>query len=120
MSIHAPVRHGDGVDLAEIPWRRLSGVRVGIVLWGGLAVVDVGSLAHAPAYAELGAVAVLVSVASFGVRLPTATAAALVGWLVVDGFVIHRFGVLGFDGTPDVARLAVLVVLATAAARARR
>ena len=120
MSIHATLRRGRVADFGDIPWARLSGVRVGIVLWGCLTLVDLGTLAHAPAYVELGAVAMLVTAASLGTPLLTATSAALVGWLVVNGFVVHRFGVLGFDGTPDVARLAVLMALATTAARAHR
>jgi hypothetical protein len=104
----------------RIPWDELAAVRVGAVLWGGLAVVDLGTVAHAPSYAELAAVALLVTAGSIGMRTPTAAAAAVVGWLVVNGFVVHRFGVLGFDGAPDVARLALLVGLATTATRARR
>jgi hypothetical protein len=91
-----------------------------VVLWGGLLLVDIGRLTDAPSYAESGSVALLVAVASLGMRTTTAVAAALVGWLVVNGFVDHRLGVLGFDGTPDVVRLAVLVGLAIAATRARR
>jgi hypothetical protein len=119
VSVHAPSRSTDPV-VAPVPWTELAGVRLGIVLWGGLLLIDVGRVSHAPAYAELGAVAVLVTAASVGMRTPTAGAAALVGWLVVNGFVVHRFGVLGFDGTPDVARLALLVGLAMTATRARR
>lgn len=106
--------------LDQVPWDRLAGARVGVVLWGGLALVDVGRLAAAPAYVELGALALLVVAASVGMRPTTALAAALVAWLVFNGFVVHRLGVLGFDGTPDVARLGLLAGLAMAAARARR
>jgi hypothetical protein len=120
VSIHAASRRTTEADVAHLPWAEMAGVRVGIVLWGGLLLIDAGRLTHAPAYAELGAVAVLVTVASVGMHTPTAGAAALVGWLVVNGFVVHRFGVFGFDGTPDVARLALLVGLAMTATRARR
>jgi hypothetical protein len=120
VSIHAPSRRGEVADVVPVPWVELGGVRVGVVLWGGLALVDVGRLAHAPSYAALGAVAVLVTVSSVGMRTSTALAAALVGWLVIDGFVVHSVGVLGFDGPPDVARLGLLVGLATTASRARR
>ena len=107
-------------EVARIPWAELAGVRVGIVLWGGLALEDIGRLSHVPSYAELGAIALLVTASSVGMRTSTALAAALVGWLVVNGFVVHSVGVLGFDGTPDVARLGLLVGLATTASRARR
>jgi hypothetical protein len=53
-------------------------------------------------------------------RTPTALVAALVGWSVVNGFVVHRLGVLGFDGAPDVGRLGLLAGLALTATRARR
>jgi hypothetical protein len=119
VSIHAPSRT-DVADVARIPWAELAGVRVGIVLWGGLLLIDVGRVTHVPSYAELGAVALLVTASSVGMRAYTALAAAGVGWLVVNGFVVHSFGVLGFDGAPDVARLGLLVGLATTASRARR
>jgi hypothetical protein len=105
---------------SEVPWATLAGVRVGIVLWGGLALVDLGRLAAAPTYAELGALSLLVGAASVGMRTTTALSAALVGWLVFNGFVVHRLGVLGFDGTPDLARLGLLAGLALTAARPRR
>jgi hypothetical protein len=117
VSIHAPSRRV--VDVVGVPWADLAGVRVGIVLWGGLALVDVGRATSAPSYAELGAIALLVTASSVGMRAHTALAAALVGWLVVNGFVVHSLGVLGFDGTPDVARLGLLVGLAATASRAR-
>jgi len=103
-----------------VPWARLAGVRVGVVLWGGLAAIDLGRAAGASSYVESGMLALLVACASFGTRTFTALSAAAVGWLVLNGFVTHRVGVLGFDGTPDVARLALLVALAVAASRARR
>jgi hypothetical protein len=120
VSIHAPSRRAEVADVVRVPWAELGGVRVGVVLWGGLALVDVGRMTHAPSYAALGAIAVLVTVSSVGMRTSTALAAALVGWLVIDGFVVHSVGVLGFDGTPDVARLGLLVGLAMTASRARR
>jgi hypothetical protein len=119
VSTHVSPRYATA-RAGDVPWADLASVRVGIVLWGGLALVDLGRLTAAPAYAELGAVAVLVMAASVGMRTTTALAAALVGWLVVNGFVVHRLGVLGFDGTPDLARLGLLAGLALTAARARR
>jgi hypothetical protein len=103
-----------------MPWDGMASVRVATVLWGGLALVDVARLTAAPSYAVLGAVARLVAASSVGMRTSTALSVALVGWLVVNGFVVHRLGVLGFDGTPDLARLSLLTGLALTAARARR
>ena len=120
MSIHVLSPAPAAAEQARIPWARLSGVRAGVVLWGGLALADVATMTGLPSYAGLGAVALLVAVASVGMRASIAIVLAAIGWLVVDGFVVHRYGVLGIDGTPDVARLALLAGLAMAGARARR
>jgi hypothetical protein len=104
----------------DIPWARLGAVRVAIVLWGGLMVLDLGRLAVAPAYAELGAVAILVTAASVRARTMTGLCAAVVGWLLVNGFVEHHDGVLGFDLTHDLAVLTLLTGLALAATHTRR
>ena len=103
-----------------IPWIELAGVRVGAVLWGGLALVDLARLVAAPSYAELGALALLVAVASVGMRTVTGVCSAVVGWLVVDGFVEHRYGLLGFDAGRDLAVLALMTALALVATRAHR
>jgi hypothetical protein len=107
-------------EVERLPWASFAGVRLGAVLWGGLAVVDVARVAGAPPYAVLGTLAMLVTASSIGCRTGTALGAAAIGWLVVNGFVVHHFGMLGFDGTPDVARLLVLVALALVATRVRR
>ncbi len=121
MSIQAPSHRTVPSARADgIPWVELSGIRLGVVLWGGLAVIDVARVAGVPSYGVLGALTVLVAMSSVGMRTRTALAAAGIGWLLVDGFVVHRYGVLGFDGNPDVARLALLVGVATAATRVRR
>jgi hypothetical protein len=114
-----PAHPGRGVS-ADVPWARLRSVRVGIVLWGGLALLDLGRLAAAPEYAGLGAVAVLVTAACVRADATTGLAAALVGWLLVDGFVEHRYGALGFDAAHDLAVLALLTGLALSATRIRR
>jgi len=102
----------------RVPWVDLGGFRVGVVLWGGLAVLDAGRLAAVPSYAELGAVAVLVTAASVGVRTTTGLCAAVVGWLLVDGFVEHGYGMLGFDAVRDTGILTLLVGLALVATSA--
>ena len=95
-------------------------MRVTVVLWGGLLVLDLGRLAAAPTYVELAGVVVLVTAACVGARPRTALAAAVVGWLLVDGFVEHRYGVLRFDVGRDFAALTLLSGLAVAATRIRR
>jgi hypothetical protein len=97
-----------------IPWLELGGVRVGTVLWGGLALLDLGRLTAAPSYAELGALAVLVTLSSVGTRTSTGVCAAVVGWLLVDGFVEHAYGVLGLDVLRDAAVLSLYVGLTVA------
>jgi hypothetical protein len=119
VTIHAPV----GAALTRgsgIPWAELGGVRVGVVLWGGLALLDLAHLASAPSYAALGALALLVTAASVGTGTGTALTAALTGWLLVDGFVEHRFGTLGFDGRRDGPVLALLTLIAVVTARTTR
>jgi hypothetical protein len=93
-------------------------VRVGVVLWGGLAILDVARIAAAPSYVELGAVVLLVTAASIGMRPATGLVSAVVGWSLVDGFVEHRYGILGFDFWRDLGVLALLISLALVATRA--
>jgi hypothetical protein len=93
-------------------------VRVGVVLWGGLAVLDVARIAAAPSYVELGAVGVLVTAASLGTRPATGVVSAVVGWSLVDGFVEHRYGSLGFDVCRDLGVLVLLLSLALIPTRA--
>jgi hypothetical protein len=102
-----------------VPWAEIPGVRVGIVLWGGLALVDLTRTAGAPSYVGLGALALLVTAASVGMGTWTALCAAVTGCLLVDGFLEHRYGVLGFDGVHDAAVLALLTGCALVGARAR-
>ncbi|HET7067341.1 MAG TPA: hypothetical protein VFI21_07045 [Nocardioides sp.] len=102
----------------HIPWADLAGVRVGVVLWGGLAILDVARIAAAPSYVELGAVGLLVTAASIGMRPATGLVSAVVGWSLVDGFVEHRYGILGFDFWRDLGVLALLISLALVATRA--
>jgi hypothetical protein len=97
-----------------IPWSGLAGVRVGAVLWGGLAIVDVGRVAGATPYVESTLIALLVVAASTGMSTATGLSAATVGWLVVDGFVEHRYGVLGYDARTDTALLLLLAALSLA------
>jgi hypothetical protein len=120
VTIHAPVSRATDVEADSLPLARFASVRLAAVLWGGLLLVDLGRLAHAPSYLDLALVALLVAAASTRMRAGGALAAAVVGWLLVDGFVTHRYGVLGYDGTPDLARFALLVGVAVLATRVHR
>lgn len=106
--------------MAPVPWGELAGVRVGIVLWGGLAVLDLIRATAAPSYAGLVAVAVLVTVASVRTGTGTALVSAGIGWLLVDGFDEHKYGVLGFHAVHDLVVIALLTGLAVGASRFRR
>jgi hypothetical protein len=122
VTIHAPTRTRASVsaDRDRLPLAALGSARLALVLWGGLALVDVCREAHAPSYVALALVALLVAVASLRMRAGTALAAAAVGWLLVDGFVTHRYGSLGYDGTPDLVRLTLLAGVALLATRVTR
>jgi len=73
------------------------GGRMFIALWGGIAVVlGCRALGLAPVLTS-GAVVVLTGGCCLGQRRAHAVPIAGTGWLVVDGFVAHRYGVLGFS-----------------------
>ena len=71
--------------------------RLFIALWGGLALVDLGRPAGRPLSGVL--VLVLVGCCGIGQTLPAAAAIAGTGWLVLNGFVLHEYGELGFSPT---------------------
>jgi hypothetical protein len=93
-------------------------VRLAVVLWGGLALVDLTR--GAPSYAGLGALVLLVIACSVGMARTTAAAAGLIAWLVATGFVVNHDGTLRYDGPADLARLALLVGMAVLASGVRR
>lgn len=80
-------------DLLRLARRSPAG-RLFIALWGGLAVVDLarptGGLIAG------GLVVALVAGCGVGQSRPAAAAIATTGWLVINGFVQHRYGALGF------------------------
>jgi len=92
------------------------GGRLFVTLWGGLALVDLTR----PAGGGVIACALVVGlVALCGVGLPVHAAAAVAGtgWLVLNGFVLHRYGELGFGATSWGLLAAVLVVVLAVAVR---
>jgi hypothetical protein len=91
-----------------------------MALWGGLALVDVGRLVGASPLVQVAAITALVAGCSYGVGNVAAVSVAGIGWLVVNGFVVHRLGQLGFVGTGDVVRAALLLGVALAAVELRR
>jgi hypothetical protein len=100
-------------DLFRATLRGAAG-RVFVALWGGLALVDLGR----PTGSVVSGALVLALVAACGVHQswPAAAAIATTGWLVIDGFVQHQYGELGFG--PEswaVFALVLSTVLAVAA-----
>ena len=89
-------------------------------LWGGLAVLDVGRLAGASPVVQVASVAVLVAGCSYGVGRVVAGCVAVIGWLLLNGFVAHQLGQLGFVGLGDVVRAVLLLGVALGAAERRR
>ena len=80
-----------------------------IALWGGLALVDVAGRAVDGLVAGLLVVAL---VAACDVHQPPLAAASIAatGWLVINGFVLHRYGELGFGPASWSILAGVLVV----------
>jgi hypothetical protein len=74
------------------------GGRLFLALWGGLALVLVTRALGFTTWLITAVVVALVGACSLGLRVAAALVVAGVGWLVVDGFVSHRYGQLGFDG----------------------
>lgn len=97
---------------------RDSGGRLFGVFWGSLVVVDLAAVSHAPSALGVGGVAVVVALGSWRQTTWTMVAAASMGWLFVNGFVVNHLGQLGWDGLPDLWRLLLLTAVAWAAARA--
>ena len=122
VTIHLPTRRDTGIETGtdSPPLAHLAGVRLAIVLWGGLALTDATRLAGAPPYVGVAALALLVAAASIGMGIGTALGTGGVGWLLATGFVVHRFGVLAYDGPADLVRLLLLVGVAVLATWIRR
>ena len=99
--------------------RHTPAARVFVALWGGLALVDVSR----PGGGLLAGTLVVVLTAACGIGQPplAATAVAVTGWLVIDGFVQHRYGELGFaPASWWLLALVLAAVLGVAARTARR
>jgi hypothetical protein len=98
------------------------GGRLFVTLWGGLALVDLARPAGGGLMAG-GLVVGLVAVCGVGLSVLAAAAVSGTGWLVLNGFVLHQYGELGFGATSWGLLAAVLVVgivVAVRTAGARR
>ena len=76
---------------------RSLGGRLFVALWGGLAVVDLTRPTSRLLAGSL--IVVLVACCGIGQSIPAASAIAGTGWLVINGFVQHQYGELGFNRT---------------------
>jgi hypothetical protein len=94
---------------------RSLGGRLFIALWGGLVVVDLTRGAGGPLTGVL--VVLLVGCCAIGQSIPSAASIAATGWLVINGFVQHQYGELGFGATSWWLLAAVLLVVLTVALR---
>lgn len=97
---------------------------LGVVLFVGLMaswVVAVPlSLARTalPWAVALAVMAAVVATVSWWGHPGAGLGVAGMGWLMLNGFVVHQYGNLGWDGRRDIVRLATLLLTATAAAGA--
>jgi len=105
------------VGMTILPVRARSAPELGIDIGiGAVAVVTAGLIAAAVPAADqpwrfaVMAIAVVVFAALSGERLAVACTAGL-AWLVVNGFLIDRFGELSWHGPTDLYR-AVMLILA--------
>ena len=118
-----PLPQRGGVNellLWHVHLRDASSYRLFGALWGSLAVVDVADVLRAPDLVATSVIVVLVAGCSLGVDVITAMATAGTGWLVADGFVVHRYGELGWQGLSSLALVAVLVGASVGASRCAR
>jgi hypothetical protein len=94
---------------------RSPGGRLFVALWGGLAVVDLTRPAGGLLTGAL--MVVLVACCGVGQSIPAAASIAATGWLVLNGFVLHQYGELGFSRASWWLLGAVLVVVLAVALR---
>jgi hypothetical protein len=76
-------------------------------------------LAGRPVAAALAALAVAVAWIAWACRPLGGLVTGLCGWLMLNGFVEHTTGELGWDGRPDAERLALLLGVAVVASALR-
>jgi hypothetical protein len=104
-------------DLFRVTGRSPAG-RLFVALWGGLAIVDMARPGGALLAGTL--VIALAAACGAGQSWPAATSIATTGWLVVNGFVEHRYGELGFGRTSWFLLVLGLVATHSVAARTTR
>lgn len=93
------------------------GARLFCVFWGSLAAVDLATLLRAPRAVTVLGVVVVVAVGSWRQGAPAGLAAAVIGWLFVNGFVENSLGALHWRGPADLVVLLLVVAAESVAAR---
>lgn len=87
------------------------------VFWGCILVIDLAGILDLPRTVALLAILLVVGIGSWRQTRPTVLAAAGMGWLFVNGFLVNHLGVLRWDGPGDLWRLLALVAVAWSVAR---
>jgi hypothetical protein len=101
---------------------RLPDAFVGIVAFGvtlGVAVAIAAAGKDVRWGTQLAVMAIAVGLVGWWCRPLTSLLVALSGWLMLNGFVVHPDGQLGWAGREDVIRIGVLVATGFAMALAR-
>lgn len=96
---------------------RDAGARLFGVFWGCFLVVDLAGVLHLPLTVGLLTVLLVVGIGSWQQSRPAVLAAAGMGWLFVNGFLVNHLGVLRWEGPGDFWRLLALVAVAWSVAR---
>jgi hypothetical protein len=94
--------------------------RLFVMLWGGLAAIDVGHLLGAPPLVLLTVVTAVTAGCCVRTSRTTAIGVAAVGWLLVNGFVVNELGDLRLTGVGDLLDGVLLLGVALAMTRVRR
>ena len=115
--IDEPSLRGPGREDPRLPFGFAVGAAFALMLWASAAL---SGLSARPSAAGLAVMATIAALLGWFSTWPGALVTAALGWLMLDGFVIDRYGVLHWHGRADAVRLAVLAAsgLVTTALRA--
>ncbi|HVT97797.1 MAG TPA: DUF4118 domain-containing protein [Acidobacteriaceae bacterium] len=107
--------------LATCQWdsRVPASIAAGIAFTATLVSATALAAAHAAAPVALGVMVVIVTLSGWLVTWSGAVVTAALAWLMLNGFVTDRYGVLRWHGHRDLVELAVLFASATTVATVR-
>lgn len=86
------------------------------MLWASMLVAGVGNQAGAPRTLLVTVVGVVAAGAGWGIRPSSSLVPSAIGVLVVNGFVLNRYGVLSWHGWADLGVLLALTAAGVVAA----